>query len=167
MRSPKPKRSLPKTRSRAAQVRSSPLSQTSEYAMRALAYLATLPPAVAARAAQIADATGVPSHYLSKVLRKLVAAELLAARKGHGGGFSLARPAAKIRFLDVLDALGEAPTDKRCAFGWGNCDVQNPCPLHPLWSRLNEAVIGWAERSTFADIEACSRPLSLRRRRGK
>ncbi len=136
--------------------RVAPLSQTAEYALRAMAYLA-VPREEAVRASDLADAIAVPSHYLSKVLRRLVEAGLLESQRGHGGGFALARPAASIRFSEVLAAVDAIPTGNRCAFGWGDCDARNPCPLHPAWSRLNDAMTGWSEGTTLADVAGVRR----------
>ena len=128
------------------------LSQTSEYALRALAVLARLRPGESMRATDLARETAVPPQYLSKVLRRLVARGLLRARKGHGGGFSLARGPSAIRVADVLDALDSAPLIGRCAFGWGRCDAAHPCPLHPMWSKLTESFQTWTSTTTLADV---------------
>jgi Rrf2 family iron-sulfur cluster assembly transcriptional regulator len=106
------------------------------------------------RAVDLSQATQVPAHYLSKVLRRLVEARLLISQKGHGGGFVLARPALEIRFAEVLAAVDQAPGTGRCAFGWGSCDTSHPCPLHPAWSRLNDALTSWAENTTLAEVAA-------------
>lgn len=129
-----------------------PISQTAEYALRAMAELALAEPGTALRASELSRATNVPVHYLSKVLRRLVSAGLLLSQKGHGGGFVLARPAHRIRFADVLAAMGEAPVSGRCAFGWGDCDATRPCPLHPAWSTLSDALVRWANDSTLANL---------------
>ncbi|MBK7581444.1 MAG: Rrf2 family transcriptional regulator [Myxococcales bacterium] len=142
--------------------RIAPLSQTAEYALRAMTHLALRADQPALTATELASETHVPVHYLSKVLRRLVAAGLLASQKGHGGGFSLARPASEIQFADVLGAIGEAPVGGRCAFGWGSCDAKNPCPLHPAWTALNDALQGWATRTSLGDI--VTQP-NLRKRR--
>jgi Rrf2 family protein len=112
------------------------------------------PDATPMRALDLSRATQVPAHYLSKVLRRLVEADLLISQKGHGGGFALARPAEQIRFADVLAAVDQAPGSGRCAFGWGSCDTRHPCPLHPAWSRLNEALTCWAANTTLAEVAA-------------
>jgi len=65
------------------------LSQTAEYALRAMAWLATVSGDEPVRAVDLSSATGIPTHYLSKVLRRLVLANLLESQKGQGGGFSL------------------------------------------------------------------------------
>lgn len=144
--------------------RVSALSQTAEYAFRAMACLAQDRPVPGLRAQDLSELTEVPVHYLSKVLRKLVAAGLLVSQKGHHGGFVLARPARQIRFAEILAAVGEAPAPGRCAFGWGNCDVRNPCPLHPAWMALTNSLQGWANSMTLADVACHGSPRRSRRR---
>lgn len=128
------------------------LSATAEYALRAMAYLATLAPGASARASDLEAATSASAAYLTKVLRKLVVAGLLVSQKGHHGGFALARPPARIRFLDILEAVGHRPDPTRCAFGWGECDPAQPCPLHPSWSQLNQTFREWATSTTLAHV---------------
>lgn len=95
------------------------LSQTAEYALRAMAWMVNRPPGEAVRTRDLSAATDIPSHYLSKVLRRLVVGGLLISRKGHGGGFVLARPPSEIRFIEILAATEDSPNPDRCAFGWG------------------------------------------------
>lgn len=128
------------------------LTQTAVYALRALSRLASLPPGESAPATTVAQSANVPLPYLSKVLRRLAQRGLLVAQRGHGGGYALARPAASISFLEVLEALGEMPDSGRCAFGWGACDACRPCPLHASWSELDRSFRTWAATSTLADV---------------
>jgi len=128
------------------------ISQTAEYAIRAMSALAILPEGRKIRATDLGQATGIPAPYLSKILRRLVLANLLISRKGQGGGFSLARPAAEIPFIEILDAIDAFPAEGRCAFGWGNCDQLSPCPLHGSWSRLSKHLRGWANDSNLAEV---------------
>ncbi len=128
------------------------LSQTAEYALRAMAWLAIMPAGEPMRVRDLSIATGIPSHYLSKVMRRLVLAGLLVSQKGQGGGFVLSKAPDEIPFIDILIAMDVYPTDGRCAFGWGECDEVHPCPLHNSWSRLNEQLRSWAEGTTLADI---------------
>lgn len=128
------------------------LPQTAEYALRAMAHLARVPSGVAVRAADLAGEIDVPVHYLSKVLRRLVGHGLLNATKGHGGGFTLAMSPEHIRFIDVLRASGFGVSGRsQCAFGWGACNLERPCPLHTSWSKLNELFMKWTTETTLAD----------------
>jgi Rrf2 family iron-sulfur cluster assembly transcriptional regulator len=132
------------------------ISQTAEYAIRAMSAIATLPEGIKIRSTDLGKGTGIPGPYLSKILRRLVLAGLLVSQKGQGGGFSLARPAAEIPFLDILNAVDAFPTDGRCAFGWGNCDQLSPCPLHNSWSRLNNQLRDWATDTNLAEVAAAA-----------
>src|SRR4051812_13948815 len=88
----------------AAADRSPMFSQTSEYALRAMAWLAVLDgdliptPTLAAR-------TQVPANYLAKVLQQLAAAKLIVGRRGVGGGYKLAKPARDINLLDIIRCM--------------------------------------------------------------
>jgi len=128
------------------------LTTTAEYALRALAELATCRPAEAVTAADLSARTGVPEPYLSKVMRRLVSHGLIHGTKGHGGGFMLARAAGRIRFIDVLEAVDSMPSANRCVFGRPRCSESNPCLLHPAWSKMKDAFVEWARTTTLADV---------------
>ncbi len=128
------------------------LSQTAEYALRAMAWLATASPEVPVRARDLSAATGIPPQYLSKILRRLVLAGLLESQKGRGGGFTLAHAPEEIRFVDVLGAVDAYPAPGRCAFGWGTCNGDHPCPLHGAWIQMSEALHSWANNTTLAEV---------------
>jgi Rrf2 family iron-sulfur cluster assembly transcriptional regulator len=117
-----------------------------------MAGLATVPAGTPVRATDLSRATGVPPHYLAKVLRRLVLAGLLVSQKGQGGGFSLARSTDDISFLDILIAVDAFPDENRCAFGWDVCDEAHPCPLHGVWSHLDDVLRAWATTSTLTDV---------------
>src|SRR5690606_34861915 len=121
-------------------------------ALRAMAHLALLPDETPARARDLSLATGLPAEYGSQVMRRMVQAGILLSQKGHGGGFLLARPRVEIRFLDVLAAADERIDPARCAFGWGACGDEIPCPLHDSFSQLKASVLDWAAKTTLADV---------------
>ncbi len=132
------------------------ISQTAEYAIRAMSAIAMVPAGKRVRASDLGRATGIPAPYLSKILRRLVLADLLASQKGQGGGFSLVRPASEIPFIDILNAVDAFPSDGRCAFGWGSCDELSPCPLHGAWSRLSQQLRDWANQTNLAEVAAAA-----------
>jgi len=142
------------------------LPQTTEYALRALAFIATLPPGRLASATGVAVETNVPVPYLHKVLRRLVNAGLLVVKKGRGGGFALASPPEEVRILDVLDAM-DSPLSERCAFGFGRCDGNNPCLLHAAHDELRGAIRSWASSTTLAMVRdyARTRPIDGRKQK--
>ena len=63
----------------------------------------------------IARAHGIPERFLLKVLKPLVAAGLLHSVKGPRGGYQLARAAAQITLLEIIEAV-EGPLRSQQVF---------------------------------------------------
>jgi Rrf2 family protein len=127
------------------------LSRPAEYALRAMSHMARETPGERIRTRDLAKATNVPPSFLAKIMRKLTEAEILDAQKGHNGGFLFARPPEEIRFIDILRAVEFEPSGNYCLFGLGNCDADNPCPLHPQWGALKAHIDHWARSHTLAE----------------
>jgi Rrf2 family protein len=82
------------------------LTRASSYALHAVAQVAAHAGARQALTShQLAAARGIPERFLLKVLKPLVSARLLQALKGPNGGYRLARPAAEISLLDIIEAV--------------------------------------------------------------
>jgi Rrf2 family protein len=79
-------------------------SQTVEYALRAMVQLAA-DPSGSATTKDIAAKAKVPSAYLAKVLQSMPRGGLIHARRGVGGGITLAKPAGKISLLEIIEAM--------------------------------------------------------------
>ncbi len=138
------------------------LNLTAIYGLRAMATLAALAPGESLVVADLAERTGVPQQYLSKVMRKLVVARLVRSQRGPGGGFMLAKPPASITLAHVLGAIDQGLAGG-CAFGYDACDTANPCALHPVWTQLQTSLASWSTGSTLADL-APSAPVRTRRK---
>lgn len=127
------------------------LSRPAEYALRASTYLARQTPGERITSSKLAKAVDIPAAFLSKIMRRLAAHGIVDSKKGHHGGFKLARPAAEIRFLDILRAVEFGPIKDHCLFGLGNCDENNPCPLHAEWEILKHQIEQWARMHTLGE----------------
>jgi Rrf2 family protein len=126
------------------------LSQTVEYALRAMASLAYRPEELVPTP-ELAEMTKVPSNYLAKVLQTLAGADLIIGRRGVGGGYRLAKPARDIRLLDVINAVNPLQRIRSCPLDLENHGT-HLCPLH---RRIDQAVAGVIEvfgSTTLADI---------------
>lgn len=135
------------------------LSQSTEYALRAVVYLGTSP-GVMHSAREISKAVGVPMHYLGKVLKELVRAGILEARRGPGGGFRLKPEATELNVLDVVNAVDPIQHVKRCPLG----NEYHPDELCPLHRRIEDAIVGVEEafRSTcLQDLVKSLDPLHI------
>ncbi len=111
------------------------LSNTAEYALRAMAWL-TLTPDELVSAGTLAEATRVPADYLAKILQQLSQAGLITGRRGVGGGYKLARSADEIYMLDVLNVVDPVERLRSCPVGL-ETHGPNLCPLH---RKIDEAI---------------------------
>ncbi len=126
------------------------ISQTAEYALRAIAYLAKRPddPRITR---EIAEATQVPGDYLAKVMQTLVKAGLVKSRRGLGGGFTLERSPEAISILDVVNAVDPLQRILSCPLDLPE-HRDSLCPLH---RRLDQAMADIEKAlgaATIADI---------------
>ena len=127
-------------------------SQKVEYALRAVAYLASKPSG-ARTVEQIAKGTKVPQAYLAKVIQELVHAGIARSQRGIGGGITLAKSAAELTMLEVVNAVDPIQRIESCPLELASHGVRL-CPLH---KRLDAALahIEEAFRSTtLAEILA-------------
>ena len=130
------------------------LSQTAEYALRCMAVLSGLWPDDRVTAKDLAERANVPAAYASKVMRKLVVAGLVDSLRGHHGGFLLTRDPSSVPLFEVLEAIEFTVHDDECAFGIGRCNPRNPCPLHDVWSDLQQGFESWARTTMLSDTAA-------------
>jgi Rrf2 family protein len=127
-------------------------SKPCEYAIRALAYLATTPGRAVAGAREIARAENIPAPILGKVLQELVRKGLLESRRGPGGGFRLARRPELITLRDVVAAVDGLDQFLECAVGLERCADDSPCPLHDTWKGLRTQLQSYLEATSLATM---------------
>lgn len=104
------------------------LSQTAEYALRAVVVLAGDPTA-SWTAHLLAAKTKVPYDYLIKVLQPLTKVGLVTAQRGRNGGFTISRPPEQINVLDVITAVDPLKRIKHCPLDL-KAHTNTLCPLH-------------------------------------
>lgn len=110
------------------------LSQTVEYALRAVVHLAA--EAKPRTTDQIAQATRVPRAYLSKVLQSLVRAGVVSSQRGLGGGMTLSRDPSELTILAVVNAVEPIQRIRSCPLELAAHGV-HLCPLH---ARVDQAL---------------------------
>ncbi len=104
------------------------ISQTAEYALRIVVWLASRHPD-AHTTREIAEATQIPPGYLAKVLQNLGRGGLVNSQRGLHGGFTLARDPAAITPLEVVNAIDPIRRLAGCPLGLEEHSDQL-CPLH-------------------------------------
>lgn len=128
------------------------LSQTVDYALRAIVHLASERPNACTNE-KIAAATLVPRQYLSKVMHSLVRAGIVNSQRGTNGGFTLNKPDDQLTVYDIVQAVDPIQRIRECPLGL-TTHGRNLCPLH----RRLDAAMGMMEQafreSTIEEILA-------------
>lgn len=129
------------------------LSTTSEYALRALIYLAARPRGTAVLGRDLAEQCDIPANYLSKILLSLRNAGMISAVRGSGGGYSLERPPDGIRLIEVVELFDGPRARPECFLGQHKkCNDATPCSAHQAWRDVRNAYIHLLESTTLASI---------------
>ena len=90
------------------------MSDGVEWSIHSCVLLAVLPPDRSLPSAKLAEFHGVPAAYLAKHLQAMAHAGIVRAVAGRRGGYRLARTAAEVTLLDVVDAVEGGQPAFRC-----------------------------------------------------
>ena len=125
-------------------------SQTSEYALRAVVFLAEHQPH-RFPVTRIAEATRTPTGYLAKVLQNLARVGVVTGQRGLRGGFTLSRSPESISVLEVLNAVDPLHRIQKCPLD--NPDhAHKLCRLHQKLDDALETVETGFREATLADL---------------
>jgi Rrf2 family transcriptional regulator, iron-sulfur cluster assembly transcription factor len=136
-------------------------SSACDYAIRAIAHLASRPDALV-QLKTIARDESIPAPFVGKILQSLVRAGILRSVKGPRGGYGLARAPHEITLFTVRAAVDGTRDLEACAVGMGPCSDDLPCPLHDAFKPIRLAIRRYLEQTTLAEMStALSRKRAL------
>ncbi len=134
------------------------ISQTVEYALRAVVAIAQQR-GKPCTAQEISTITQVPGPYLSKLMQRMVRAQVVVSKRGLHGGFTLAKDPKELTIWDVIESVDPVQRIHECPLGIDS-HAGTLCPLH----RRLDAATAMAEesmRSTYvADVLATADSVS-------
>jgi Rrf2 family protein len=127
------------------------LSQTAEYALRAVLYVAQHSDRLV-QAGEMARALRIPRNYLSKIVHALAREGVLESTRGKSGGFRLAQAPDRLYVVQVVspfDRLGEV---RHCLLGRPRCSDRAACAAHTRWKEVAERVAAFFRETTLAEL---------------
>lgn len=122
-----------------------------DYALRAVAELASEPGRSFSRN-ELARAQDLPGKFLESILRDLVREGVLVSRRGTGGGFQLAVPAAELTLAEVVRAVDGPLAAVRGVAPEGVAYTGSAAALTQIWVAVRAAVRTILEGTTVADL---------------
>jgi Rrf2 family nitric oxide-sensitive transcriptional repressor len=126
------------------------LSDASEYALRAVVWLAQRP-GQAQKVREIAEGTRSAPGYLIRVLQGLARVGILSAARGSNGGFTLERDPATLTVLEVTHAIDPIERIVSCPLGLASHGTRL-CPLHRRIDDAMASIESSFATTTIADL---------------
>jgi Rrf2 family cysteine metabolism transcriptional repressor len=117
------------------------ISVKAEYALQAMFDLATQPPGVAVRIADIAKRQAIPQKFLELILSNLKQGGFVESKRGADGGYMLAKHPSQLIVADVIRHL-DGPSERRTA----------AAGFEDMWKSVDEAIAAILAHTTFEQL---------------
>lgn len=103
-------------------------------------------------AIELSRITGIALPTVSKILKILTKAGVLASVRGAKGGYSLAREPERISVATVISALEGPIALTECTVSHKGCDQASGCRIQGRWHLLNDRIAQALESVSLADM---------------
>jgi Rrf2 family protein len=132
------------------------LSKKSQYAFKALMYLAQNNEKGPVLIAEISKKKKIPLKFLENILLELKKGGVLESKKGKGGGYYFAVPPAEVPMAKIIRLLDGPIALLPCVSlnfyeKCKNCDEKS-CGLHDMMVLVRDATLKVLEKKTVSDI---------------
>jgi Rrf2 family transcriptional regulator, iron-sulfur cluster assembly transcription factor len=128
------------------------VTRAGEYGVLGLLCLARRPVGQVVMIEQVSREEQIPRSFLAKIFQSLARAGLVRSVRGTRGGFALARPAAAITTLDIIEAVEGRIAFQRCLQAPARCPHLGGCPLCGLFEQAQTQVKEVFARTTLAGL---------------
>ncbi|GHB99051.1 SUF system Fe-S cluster assembly regulator [Thermomonas carbonis] len=115
------------------------VTKLTDYATLVLTVLAARPGDVLS-APDLAEHAGLETPTVAKVLKPLAQAGLVEGFRGANGGYRLARDAAAISLVEIVEAMEGPLGMTECSLHDGQCGIEQSCGVRANWRRINDVV---------------------------
>jgi FeS assembly SUF system regulator len=129
------------------------VTKLTDYATVVLTALAARP-GVVLSAAELADHAGLEMPTVAKLLKPLAQAGLVEGFRGSNGGYRLARDAACISLIEIVEAMEGPLGMTECSVHAGACGIEQSCGVRANWRRINDVVADALRGVTLAQMLA-------------
>lgn len=132
------------------------LSKKSQYAFKALTYLAAKYNQGPVLISEIARKKKIPLKFLENILLELKKADILDSKKGKGGGYFLKKNPGKVKMAAVIRLINGPIAMLPCVSLYfyercKNCNEKH-CGLHDMMVEVRDATLNIVENRTLKDL---------------
>ena len=128
------------------------ITRQSEYAIRAMIELASVPQGSVIQSRAIAEKHELPEKFLNKTIQLLSRAGFIETKRGMNGGVKLLVPPESVTIADVISAIEGKVSINPCLGDSHYCTHQSTCRVHHILRRAQDAMLAELSRETIADL---------------
>lgn len=132
------------------------LTSFTDYGLRALIYMASLPEDQMTNISQVTEVYGVSRNHMVKIINQLSRVGFVTAVRGKNGGIRLGKPADQIRIGDVVRQL-EPLALVNCSIEF--CHITPACRLKQVLHTAVQNFLKELDQYTLADMVKENSPL--------
>jgi Rrf2 family protein len=134
------------------------LTRAADYGVRVMIHLISVGESRRLSLRTLAESTGAPESFLSKVLQALTRGDLLVSQRGQAGGFALSTRGREASMRDVIEAVDGPIYLNLCVRSGNSCIRKAWCPAHPVWERAQQAMVDVLDGARIEDLALGSTP---------
>lgn len=133
------------------------LSKKSQYAFKALSYLAKKRDNGPILISEIAETKKIPLKFLENILLQLKLSAILDSKKGKGGGYFFKQDPSQIKMATIMRLIDGPIALLPCVslYFYERCENCNEkeCGLHDVMIEVRDATLAILEHKTITDIQ--------------
>ncbi len=96
---------------------------------------------------------GLPRSFLVKIARDLIKANLVIAKEGRGGGYTLAKDPNQVTLKEVVEAVdGQVATAECLVHGAKKCPLIEHCPHRAMMQKITDEISDILVKYKLADF---------------
>lgn len=100
----------------------------------------------------VSDDENISIRYLEQIIIPLKINKLVKSIRGAGGGYTLARPPAKIKLSEILEALEGACCLVECVEDEDYCNRTGECATHEVWKKASFMLKDYFTKMSLSDL---------------
>ncbi len=127
------------------------ISNTSEYALRILSFMAK-DPGSKYSAKYLVEQLNISDKYLRRLMTLLAKAGFISSTQGRDGGYYFAKKLETIYLYDIINTVEGMDKYLGCVLGFEKCSDENPCVMHTSWVKVRDEFLGLMQNVSLADL---------------
>jgi len=127
------------------------LSNTSEYAIRILSFMAREPEKKYA-AKLLVEKLKISDKYLRRILTSLTKSGIIISTQGREGGYAFQKKIQDIFLSDIIDVTEGMEKYMGCVLGFSECSDSDPCTFHEEWVKARVTMIQSFNNTSLAGL---------------